>query len=257
MSMTGGRSLLRRLWDGRDVAIVYAAIVLVVGLVIALLPSGEMAEVVEKCSTNLANMRRRPLTVLVASAFVVSPAWTLVILVPLVWAYGEVQRWVGRASAIIVGVIGHVGATLFVATMELTELTKDRAGFRIVHDTDVGVSYGLAAVAGLLVGRFAPLARRRYVVLCVLVLAGQLVVVQGFTALGHITAWFLGVGITVPVDRAIRAADAAHGRRGSGVLREAQVEPAMAGIEPAGGDHLGAGEEVDALRTVRVGVPEQ
>src|SRR6478609_9871051 len=34
---------------------------------------------------------------------------------------------------------------------------------------------------------------------------------------------------------------------GSAVLREAQVETTVAGIEPAGGDHLAAGEEVHPL----------
>src|SRR6266567_439641 len=41
------------------------------------------------------------------------------------------------------------------------------------------------------------------------------------------------------------------------VLREAQVDAAVRGIEPALGDDLGAGVEVHALRTVGVRVAEQ
>ena len=41
------------------------------------------------------------------------------------------------------------------------------------------------------------------------------------------------------------------------VLREAQVEAAVAGVEPAGGDDLVAGVEAEALGAVRVGVAEQ
>lgn len=210
---TGRR--LRELCRGRDVAIVYALAVLGIGIAIAVQGPHELRDIVQESSTNLANLHRRPLTVLVASAFVVSPVWGLVILVPLVWAYGEVQRWLGRASAIIVGALGHVGATLFVATIQATALTRNRAGFRLVHDADVGVSYGLAAVAGLLVGRFAPPWRRRYLLICLVVLTGQLVVVQGFTAVGHITAWVFGCAISVPVHRSGRSAGGSVAADGS------------------------------------------
>ena len=41
------------------------------------------------------------------------------------------------------------------------------------------------------------------------------------------------------------------------VFREAEVDAAVAGVEPAGGDGFGAGEEVDAFGAVGVGVAEQ
>src|SRR3954452_18138281 len=41
------------------------------------------------------------------------------------------------------------------------------------------------------------------------------------------------------------------------VLREAEIDAAVARVEPAGGHELAAGEEVPTLGAVRVGVPEQ
>src|SRR4030088_1332284 len=41
------------------------------------------------------------------------------------------------------------------------------------------------------------------------------------------------------------------------VLREAEFDAAVAGVEPATGDGLAAGEEVRAVHAVGVGVPEQ
>src|SRR4051794_36791985 len=41
------------------------------------------------------------------------------------------------------------------------------------------------------------------------------------------------------------------------VLRESEVEPAVARIEPTGGDDLVAGVEAEPLGAVRVGVAEQ
>jgi len=192
----------RRIWDHHDVAVAYAAVVLVVAVIVAVEPAAAAHRVVQQSSTNLANLRSHPLMVLVVSAFVVSPAWGLVILVPLVAAYGALQAWLGRVSAVVIGVVGHVGATLFVATLEVTALTRNRVGFAVVRDADVGVSYGLATVVGLLAARVPVAWRRRYLAGSAVVMAVQLVLVQGFTALGHLVAWVVGLGLAVPVHRA-------------------------------------------------------
>ncbi len=192
----------RTIWDHHDVAVAYAAVVLVAAVIVAVEPAAAAHRVVQQSSTNLVNLRSHPLMVLVVSAFVVSPAWGLVILVPLVAAYGALQAWLGRVSAVVIGVVGHVGATLFVAVLEVTALTRNRVGFAVVRDADVGVSYGLATVVGLLAARVPVAWRRRYLAGSAVVMAVQLVLVQGFTALGHLVAWVVGLGLAVPVHRA-------------------------------------------------------
>lgn len=67
------RSQLRELWRGRDVAVVYAVLVLVISIVVAVQPPALLRDIVQSSSTNLANLRLRPLAVLTASPFVVSP----------------------------------------------------------------------------------------------------------------------------------------------------------------------------------------
>ena len=197
------------LWRGRDVAVVYAVLVVVVSIVVAIQPPALLRGIVETSSTNLVNLRQRPLSVLFASAFVISPASGLWIVVPMVVGYGELQRWLGRASAIVVGVLGHVGATLFVATMEITELAKGRIGFRIAVRPDVGVSYGLAAVAAVLVVRVSAHWRRRYVLASLVVIVGQFLILRNFTGLGHLIAWLIGLAVAVPVGRVPRAQEEA------------------------------------------------
>jgi tetrahydromethanopterin S-methyltransferase subunit G len=198
------RHQLRELWRGRDVAVLYAVLVVVISVVAAVKPPGQLRDIVASSSTNLANLRQRPLAVLIASAFVVSPAWGLWIVAPMVVAYGALQRWLGRASVIVVGVLGHVGATLFVATMEITELATGRIGFRIGLRPDVGVSYGLAAIIGVLVVRVATAWRRRYVVMSLILVVGQFFILGNFTGLGHVTAWLIGLAVAVPISRATR-----------------------------------------------------
>lgn len=108
------------------------------------------------------------------------------------------QRWLGRASAVLVGLLGHVGAILFVATIEASALVRDRVGITISRGADVGVSYGVAAVCGVLVAAVG-FHRCRYLLVSVAVLVGQLFLLRGFTALGHIVAWLIGVAVAVSV----------------------------------------------------------
>jgi ABC-type maltose transport system permease subunit len=68
----------------------------------------------------------------------------------------------------------------------------------------LGVSFGLAAVAGLLVIRVADRWRRRYVAASLVIIVGQFFVLQDFTALGHVTAWLIGLAVAVPVGRVTR-----------------------------------------------------
>ena len=198
------RNQLRELWRGRDVAVVYAVLVVVISIVVAVQPPALLRDVVQTSSTNLVNLRLRPLAVLFASPFIVSPVAGLWIVAPMVVAYGELQRWLGRVSALVIGMLGHVGATLFVATMEITSLAKGRVGFNIAVSPDVGVSYGLAAVAGVLVVRVAETWRRRYVMASLVLIVGQLLILRNFTGLGHLTAWLIGLAVAIPLGRVTR-----------------------------------------------------
>jgi hypothetical protein len=87
--------------------------------------------------------------------------------------------------------------------MELTELVKGRVGFSIAARPDVGVSYGLAAVAGVLVVRVADTWRRRYVIASLIVIVGQFLILRNFTGLGHLTAWLIGLAVAAPVSKAM------------------------------------------------------
>ena len=205
MNPTRLRKQLRELWRGCDIAVVYAILVVVVSIVVAVQPPALLRDLVQTSSTNLVNLRQRPLTVLFVSPFVVSPVSGLWIVLPMLVGYGELQRWLGRASVLIVGVLGHVGATLFVATMEITQLAKGRVGFSIAVRPDVGVSYGLAAVAGILVAEVPAPWRRRYLMASLIVIVGQFLILRNFTGLGHLTAWLIGLAMAVPVSHVMRA----------------------------------------------------
>jgi Rhomboid-like protein len=198
------RAWLRTWWPpsvehwarGRQVGLLYAVVVLVISLMVALQPEQRLAVLVERSSTNLANMSTHPFAVLFLSALVVSPAAGLVLLVPVVIAYGEIQRWVGVGSTVLIVVFGHVGATLVVMMLEITALRDHLVRLNIAVRPDVGVSYGMFAALGALLFLVPLPWRWAYGLGCLAVVVGLLIVVLDFTNLGHASAWLIGLALS-------------------------------------------------------------
>lgn len=200
-----GRSkLLRPALHGCDLGLAYAVVVLAIAVVLTLAPASTRHDVIMRCSTNLANLHRRPLWVLAASPFVLS-SWIGLWQVPLLLVlYSVAQRWVGRIATVFVAVVGHVGATLMVATLLGAGLFHGWLQRSVAHASDVGVSYGLACVAGFVVLRIAKRWRNAYLAAAVGYVAGPLLISPTFTGVGHLTALILGLGLAL-LARQVRA----------------------------------------------------
>lgn len=188
------RSLLRRSSRRAGTGLVYAVVVLVVFAVLQFQSEHDRAGFVQDSSTNLENLRRFPFRVLLLSSIVVPDAEGLLVLVPLVVALTLCARWLGRVPTLLAFGFGHVGATLAVAVVLVAQLTHGRLDPSVARAPDVGVSYGLACVVGLLAARVPRRSRLPYVLVLVAVLAGILLRAPDFTALGHLIA--LGIGLT-------------------------------------------------------------
>jgi hypothetical protein len=192
-----------------DVGIAYALLVLLVTIAVFTQPNGAAAQAVLDSSTNLKNLRTQPLSVLFLSAFVLESPWRLWLLPVLVVVFGAAQRWLGRAATILVAVGGHVFATVFVALVVNAGIAHHQLSRRVADEPDVGVSYGLAALAGLLVFRLTS-RRRRWTALggsTLLVLVLELS--QTFTDLGHLVAWSIGLSTGLVGSRMLEASSRA------------------------------------------------
>jgi hypothetical protein len=139
--------------------------------------------VVLNSSTNLVNLRERPVWVLVVSAFVVPTLQGLWLVPFLALAVGAAQRWLGRTPTVFVG------------------------------DPDVGVSYVLVCLAGLLAVRVPAPWRRWYAAALAFLVSAPLAVHPTFTDLGHVLALATGFGFAVLAARA--AQHRVSGRRSS------------------------------------------
>ncbi|HZT54377.1 MAG TPA: rhomboid-like protein [Gaiellaceae bacterium] len=145
-------------------------------------------------STNLHELGRAPLRVLVASAFWLDDwrevvPWTVLILAVVL----PVERRIGWRRTALVFAIGHVGATLLVAAGLWFGLRHGWVDPAVEHARDIGASYGFLAVVALA----AYLLRPRLRVVYVALIAGGvswLAATSGtFTDYGHLTAFAIGL----------------------------------------------------------------
>lgn len=197
----GLRGWLRRTAAGRDVGLAYATVVVAGQIALSALSATTRAAVLAACSTNLANLREHPPLVLGVSAFVLASPWELVLLPVLVYAYGAVQRWLGRTATVIMAVLAHLGACVFVATMLAARVHRGEVSASVAGSVDVGVSYGLAGILGLLTARAPDRVRRWLIAGVSLALLAVVVLTRSFDDLGHLAAWGIGVAVATLVRR--------------------------------------------------------
>ena len=156
-------------------------------------------------STNLHQLARDPVRVLFSSAFWVSSGLELfgwLVLFSVIVA--QVERWVGTARTALVFFLGHVGATLLTALGLWVALRYDVVESTVVNETDVGASYGFAAVAAVLSYRLRGRPRLLYMAVLVAYVGVSLAVDRSFTNWGHLVALAIGFA-SYPIVRRRRA----------------------------------------------------
>jgi len=175
-----------------DLAIAYCGIVAALTVVLNVIDPEDKQRIIAETSSNLANLRDHPVQSLLASAFVVPRPIGLVLVAMLLVVLAYVQRFIGRAAALVVGLSGHVGATIIVATALESGIFHELVDPSVRTATDVGVSYVLACSMGFLT-LFVP-GRRRWLWCAGLatywLLPGAFE--RSFTAAGHAAALSIG-----------------------------------------------------------------
>jgi hypothetical protein len=177
------------------VTIAYAAVLLTIAATLLALGSPVQDLVVRHVSTNLHNLANGHLGTLVGSAFVTEGRDIYVILPGLVCllALGELI-WRGR-RLVLTFVLGHVGATIMVAAGLAIAITAGWLPIAVAHASDVGISYGAAAVLGALTA-VIPLRWRPGWISWWLAIAVVAASWADFTAVGHMIALILGMGLS-------------------------------------------------------------
>ena len=170
---------------------------IVTGVTAALSALGPQSHdrVVRHASTNLHNLSHGHVGTLLGSAFVVDAGPIYVWLPGLVCLLALAELLWGSGRLVVAFGVGHVGATLLVALGLTAAIENGWLPGSLTRATDVGMSYGAAAVLGSLTGAIPRRWRPAWIGWWLAV--GIVVVALGhdFTDVGHAVA--LGLGMLV------------------------------------------------------------
>ncbi|MGW2915625.1 rhomboid-like protein [Streptomyces asoensis] len=151
-------------------------------------------EFLRRRSTNLHELSRHPVRVLVASAMWIDGGSWLPYVVLYSVFHARAERWLGTARWLAVCAAAHVLATLLSEGM-LAKAIRDGLAPRSAADTlDVGVSYALSGVVAVLVYRIRPPWRYGYLAGVAVFYTVPLVAAPTFTDFGHFVSFLVGLG---------------------------------------------------------------
>ncbi|MFC3573155.1 rhomboid-like protein [Streptomyces yaanensis] len=144
-------------------------------------------------STNIHELSSNPLR-----AFITSAMWTaggrwLPYAVLYTVFHAQAERWLGTVRWLAVCAAAHVLATLVSEGALLRAIHDGLAPFSAVNRLDIGVSYALAGVIGVLTYRIAVPWRYAYLAAVLLVFAIPLAASPTFTDFGHFIAVLIGL----------------------------------------------------------------
>ncbi|HZA09178.1 rhomboid-like protein [Mycobacterium sp.] len=188
--------LMSRMFTGLvrlRVTAAYAVVLMAVAGTLSMLGPQVQQSVIAHMSTNLYNLQRGHLGTLVGSAFVTDGGQIYVRLPGLVCLLA-LAEWFWRGRRLVMAfALGHVGATLIVAVWLAVATDVGWLPKSVGLASDVGVSYGAAAVLGALAAAIPP--RLRPVWIGWWLAIGVLIAAPGqdFTAIGHALALTLGM----------------------------------------------------------------
>lgn len=173
-------------------------------------------------STNLHQLKRDPVRVLVASAFWLPHVWELAawaLLFTLVLAPAE--RWLRTRRWVLTFAMGHVGATLLTAAILWLAIHWQFVAARLGRVQDVGASYGFLAVAGAFTLALQGRTRLLYTGALWAGVVGAFAWTEGVATTGHVFAVLLGYACGLAYER-----PPTSGRRGRWPSASSAATPA-------------------------------
>ena len=171
----------------------WLAVLLVTSLYQHALTRRELHAVLEHQSTNLHHLATDPIRVLLASLLWIDGLWWWPYLLLYSLILVPAERWLGSLRWLIVGLLAHVVATYVGEGTLYWAIQEAQASPRLIRARDVGVSYFLAGMMGVLTYRFVRPFRWAYLTALVALVGIALAADPNFTAVGHFTAVLVGL----------------------------------------------------------------
>lgn len=171
----------------------WLALLLVTTIVQHAVPLDDLKIILGERSTNLSNLKSDPLHVLVTSLLWVAGYFWLPYLVLYCVFHAPAERWLGALRWAIVGLLAHVGATYISEGLLGWAIRHGYADPALVDVRDIGVSYFLAGIIGVLTYHIAYPWRWAYLVAATACFAAPPLIHLTFTGIGHFSAFLIGL----------------------------------------------------------------
>ncbi|WP_067700184.1 rhomboid-like protein [Nocardia jejuensis] len=146
-------------------------------------------------STNLRNMQRDPIQVLLASAFWTDGGFPWPDILILLTLMALAERWLGSLRWIVVVAFGHIGATLITVVGIAHKVDQELIPLRVTIAADVGPSYGISAMLAVLTYRLRGVPRLLWALGLLLWYGWSVWQNRTFTDYGHFFALLIGFAI--------------------------------------------------------------
>ncbi|MFI1157295.1 rhomboid-like protein [Streptomyces sioyaensis] len=172
---------------------IWLLVIGVTSLVIASASEGLGQFLVHRTSSNIHELNEHPLPSLLISGFWIErPESFLLYVVMFELVHANVERWTGTARWLLTVGGAHIAATLASQELVLLAIEGHQLPRSMTHVVDIGVSYGLAAAAGVLTYRLRPPWRYVYFGGVLVFFGIPLVTGATFTDFGHAIALTMG-----------------------------------------------------------------
>nr|WP_030685589.1 rhomboid-like protein [Streptomyces globisporus] len=173
---------------------VWLAVIAITSLVIALSPDALETYLLHRNSSNLHQLAHHPMRALLGSAFwIENPADFLLYAVLFEIFHAPVERWLGTPKWLLTVATAHIAATLISQQVVLAAIQLHDVPRSMAHVVDIGVSYGLAASAGILTYRLPYPWRLFYLAAVVAFFLVPLAADRTYTDLGHAISLAIGL----------------------------------------------------------------
>ena len=195
-----GSVTVTRAWDqvrsyvrGAPLTYTWLAVLLATTLVQHQLTPRTLRTLLQSTSTNLHHLASEPLRVLFQSLLWIDGSYWWPYLLLFTVFVAPAERWLGHLRWAVVGLICHVGATYLSEGYVYWTIHESVASTRLIDARDVGVSYFLVGIVGVLFYRVPRRWRWGYLAAAVLIVGGAVLLRLNFTSLGHLCALLIGL----------------------------------------------------------------
>ncbi|MFE0042327.1 rhomboid-like protein [Streptomyces albireticuli] len=179
---------------------IWLLIIGVTSLVVAAASQDLETFLLHRTSSNIHQLNKQPIESLLISGFwIENPSSFLLYAGLFELVHANVERWIGTLRWLFVVAVAHVAATLISQDIVMLAIQDHSLPRSMKHVVDIGVSYGLAAAAGVLTYRVPRPWRWGYAASLVAFFAVPLCTGGTYTDIGHAVSVAIGLACGRPL----------------------------------------------------------